>query len=198
MSFDWQTISIVVSSLVALFGVGLSVYTLYAQRRDKRPRLKVTATEDIAVTTRMQGTLLLGVAMRRNDAGKPDGAGEPVVCLELANLGEKIARVVEVRMVQPSGAYMILGSMGAERPFPPVIEPGDSTRCWIGLGKVTDILRTRGVTGKVRLRFEVNDALGYVHKDEMVIDTEEWVPYSTFFSEQVLRSPKQPDAARRG
>jgi hypothetical protein len=117
----------------------------------------------------MQGTLLLGMGMKRNDAGKPDGAGEPVVCLKLANTGEKTVSVVEVRMVQPSGAYMRLESMGAERPFPPVIEPGDSIRCWIGLGKVTDILRVGGGTGKVRLTFEVKDALGHIHKDEMVI-----------------------------
>lgn len=150
-------------------GVGFGPYTIYVQRRDKRPRLKVTAREDTVVTTQMQGTLLLGMGMKRNDAGKPDGAGEPVVCLKLANTGEKTVSVVEVRMVQPSGAYMRLESMGAERPFPPVIEPGDSTRCWIGLGKVTDILRVGGGTGKVRLTFEVKDALGHIHKDEMVI-----------------------------
>src|SRR5215211_6798080 len=148
MELDWQTITTGASLVAGLVGSGLGVYNSYIHRRDKRPRLKVTAREDIAVTTRMQGTLLLGTAMKRNGGGQPAGAGEPVVCLELANLGEKIARVVEVRMVQPSGAYMILGSMGAEWPFPPVIEPGDSTRCWIGLGKVTDILRVRGVTGK--------------------------------------------------
>jgi hypothetical protein len=132
----------------------------------------------------MQGTLLLGTATKRNDAGEPDGAGEPVVCLELANLGEKTVRVVEVRMVEPSGAYMRLGSMGAERPFPPVIEPGDSTRCWIGLGKVTDIVRVGGTIGKVRLTFEVRDALGHVHKDKLDINTDEWLAYSAFFSEQ--------------
>jgi hypothetical protein len=80
---------------------------------------------------------------------------------------------------------MRLGSMRAERPFPPVIEPGDSTRCWIGLGEVTDIVRVRGTTGKVRLTFEVEDALGHVHKDEMHVDTDEWLPYLAFFSEQI-------------
>lgn len=96
-----------------------------------------------------------------------------MVCLELANLGDKTVRVVEVRIVQPSGAYMRLESMGAERPFPPVIEPGDSTHCWIGLGQVTDIVRVGETTGTVRLTFEVRDALGYIHKDSMDVNTDE-------------------------
>ena len=173
-----------VSPLLALLSLGLGIYNSYAQRRDKRPRLKVTASEDIAVTTTLQGTFLLGAGVKGNDAGEPIVAGEPVVCLDLANPGENTVRVVEVRMVQPSGAYMRLGSMGAERFFPPVVEPGDSARCWIGLGSVTDILRVGGITGKVRVTFEVKDALGYVHKDKMRIDTDEWVPYSALYSER--------------
>lgn len=182
MNIDWQTILPVASLFVALMALGFSIYTFRVQRRDKQLRLKVTAREDIAVTTRMQGTFLLGVGTKRDEAGKPVGAGEPVVCLELANLCERTVRVVEVRMVQPSGAYMRLGSMGAEQPFPPRVEPGDSTRCWIGLGEVTDIVRTGGVSGKARLTFEVRDALGHIHKDTIEIDTDEWVSYSALFS----------------
>ncbi len=184
MTFDWQTILAGVSLFVALVLLGFRVHDFYVQRRDKRPRLKVTASEDTAVTTTLQGTFLLGAGIKRSDAGEPIGAGEPMVCLELANPGERTVRVVEVRMVQPSGAYMRLENMGAERSLPPVVEPGDSTRCWIGLGAVTDIVRVGGVTGTVRVTFEVKDALGYVHKDEMQIDTDEWVPYSAFFSER--------------
>ncbi len=182
MDLDWQIIPLVAGPFVAVVALVFSVYTFCVQRRDKRPRLKVTAREDVAVTTRMQGTFLLGVGMKRDEAGKPAGAGEPIICLEVANVGEKTVRVVEVKLVQPSGAYMRLGSMGAERPFPPRVEPGDSTRCWIGLGEVTDIVRTGGASGRIRLTFEAKDALGYVHKGTITVDTDEWVPYSTLFS----------------
>ena len=198
MAFDWQTVTTLVSPFLALFGAGVSVYTLYVQRRDKRTHLRVTVTEDVIATTKMQGAFLLGAPMNRDDAGRPVGVGEPVACLELANLGEKTVRVVAVRMVEPSGAYMRVTTLGAEGPFPPVIEPGDSTRCWIGLGTVTDIVRTRGTTGEVRLTFEVTDALGHVHKGKMVVNTDEWLPYSDFFSEQAVQTTERPDAAYTG
>jgi hypothetical protein len=184
MDLDWQTVTTGISVLISLVVLGLGVYTFYIQRKDKRPRLKVTVREDTATTTKMQGTFLLGVGVKRNEDGKPDGAGEPVVCLELANLGEKTVRVVEVKMVQSSGAYMRLENMGAERPFPPVIEPGDSTRCWISLGKITDTVWVGGGRGKIRLTFEVKDSLGQMHRDKIDIDTDEWAPYSTLFSER--------------
>ena len=184
MDFDWRTIFPVASLFVALIALGFSAYTFRVQRRDKQPRLKVIAREDLAVTTRMRGTFLLGVGMKRDETGKPAGAGEPVICLEVANVGEKTVRVVEVKLVQPSGAYMRLGSMGAEQPFPPKVEPGDSTRCWIGLGEVTDIVKAGGASGRTQLTFEVKDALGYVHRGTITVDTDEWVSYSTFFSER--------------
>lgn len=184
MIFDGQMIFMVVSFFVAIVALGFSFYMFRVQRKDKRPRLKVTAKEDTATTTKMQGTFLLGTNMKRNGEGKLGGAVEPVVRLELANLGDKKVRVVEVRMVQSSGAYMRLGSMGAEQPFPPMIESGDSTRCWIGLGKITDIVRVSGTRGRVRLTFEVKDSLGHIHRGKINIDTDEWAPYSTLFSER--------------
>jgi hypothetical protein len=78
MSFDWQTISALVSPLVALFGVGLSIYTrtvlqsASASSRSlldstQQANLKSSLPSDVSLTSKGNTVVMIGV--RRSERG---------------------------------------------------------------------------------------------------------------------------------
>ncbi|MFZ5858047.1 MAG: hypothetical protein ACOYZ6_14560 [Chloroflexota bacterium] len=132
----------IVTAVVAIAGLGLSIYNLYVTRRDKKPLLH----SKISYGFREQGSKI----------------GEPMLILEVANAGEKTVRVVSVDLDLGKKKITYPFIDGTQR-FPFDLPSGQNAIFWTPKKEVMAKLQKGEYKGKVKLRAVFSDAIGTAH-----------------------------------
>lgn len=137
---DPKDISDVVTAIVAVAGLILSVYNLYASRRDKSPRL---------ISKMSNGFLTSGPEV-----------SSPMLFLEIANAGEKEVKISAVEVAIGKHRVISFGGITGTKNVPFELPPGESVKFWIPLEEFATSLRKQNVYGNIKARACFRDAIG--------------------------------------
>ncbi|TEU19593.1 MAG: hypothetical protein E3J21_03300 [Anaerolineales bacterium] len=157
---DLSNVSDIITALVAIAGLGLSIYNLYINRRDKKPRL---------VAKISNGFLTYGPEL-----------SPPMLLLEIANAGEKKVMISAVEIAWRKHKAVFIKGIDGTRDVPFELPAGESANFWTPLEDFASSLEEEGVSGKVRVRACFRDAIGnqYLSK-KLKVDVNEWSPRAT-------------------
>jgi hypothetical protein len=103
---DMNKFSDIIVALVALGGFGISIYTLFITRREKKPRLR----------SKINYGFLSGEF----------GTTESMLMLDVENIGEKQVLVSSVEIFLGHGKKLMYPSMEGDRKLPFELQPGHS------------------------------------------------------------------------
>ena len=132
------------TGLIALAALGVSLYNLHLQRRDKRPQLKITGS----LSTLMEANL------------KP---AEDVYMINVANTGQMPTAVTQVYLWDKPDRKIAFPNISGEKPLPCKLDPGDGANWWVGYEALREALRRSGHRGTVRVKLEATDQTGRSH-----------------------------------
>ena len=136
---DW---SVLITTLVALYGALLSTYNLISSRRDKRRRVKVELSVGV-----LQGTLVL--------------------LFEVSNPGHIAVTIQPPRLQLPKrGGTIVFPTPRSDVQFPHDLSPGTKCTVWTSPAKLANQLKENGFSGKVNLVGFCKDAVGTTHKSK--------------------------------
>ncbi|MDP9476210.1 MAG: hypothetical protein M3R38_11115 [Actinomycetota bacterium] len=150
------------SPVVSLLALGLAVLSLYLQRRDKHPRLKIRHK------TAMVPSL-----------PSPD---DPRAQFHVANPGEQTITVSAVhlvlkggRRIPVTGGWMIdtEGKLGFIT-LPCKLTSGESVSFLTDLRQLAKVLESMGYYPKAKFKIEVTDATDKTYTKRTKINTKEW------------------------
>ncbi len=133
-----------VTAIVATAALIVSVLSLYLQRRDKRPRLKITGS----LSTFTDGDF---------------NPGEHVYMLGVANRGSIPVTVTQLYIWYSRSWKFVFPEIRGTRPLPCRLDPGDGSSWWVGYEALREALRRSGLKGKVTIKIEATDATGGCH-----------------------------------
>lgn len=138
MSFG--TISDIIVAIVALCGLGISIYTFRITRQEKKPRLSAK----------------INYGFLSNDFG----TSETMLMLDVGNIGEKQVFVSSIEILLSHEKKLMYPSMEGDRNLPFELQPGQSAHFWIPMDILKSSLRKRGYNRKLKIRANFRDALG--------------------------------------
>jgi hypothetical protein len=147
----------IIIAVVALYGAGLSTYTLIQNNKEKRRQLKVHITKRFPVSK--EGQVL-----------KPDG-----IIIHIKNPGYKKVTVVDSQIMLPKEEVLIFPSPIGNIRFPYEIEEGKDCVVSIELQKVISGANELGYSGDVKLKAKVIDGAGdrYISKKALKLNLDE-------------------------
>ncbi len=140
----------IVNAAIALLALFVAGYSLYLQRRDKRPRLTVTYNDHIP----------------RDEEGR---SYYDVVSLRAVNGAHVPVRVVALRLGLPDGRVLPLSEVNdsvrpylleGEEKLPYKLEPGERARFSTFRTEVKGKVRDAGFRGGVKYQVAIEDAQG--------------------------------------
>lgn len=153
---DYVLITNVVVAMVALYGAVLSSYTLLTQRRDKKPKIKVSFS--------------------RGFIGNSIYLSAPKFIFEAINTGQ-------VPVYLSSAGYLLPKKFGEERLtafftgpdpdasshwFPHTLEPGNSFTAYRDADEIINALKGRGYTEKVAIQPFYKDRAGNTYMGKKI------------------------------
>lgn len=143
VSFDWGT---AVTAAVAVYGAGLSTYTFITQRRDNRPRVKVTLSYGaLFLRDRPQIALMIGVS----------------------NPGKHNVTVKSVWLQLPNKHRFFMPRLEGTTQLPCELAVGQGQTFWMWPTIVAGELSKQGMTGDVKLSAGATDANGNEYRSEV-------------------------------
>ncbi len=147
-----------VTAIVATAALIVSIISLVLQRRDRRPRLKITGS--------------LSTFMDHNF-----NAGEHVYMLNVANKGATPVTVTQLYIWYSRSWKFAFPEIRGDRPLPCKLDPEDGARWWVGYEALREALRRSGLKGKVRIKIEATDATGGSHatRTRIVLNSPWWL-----------------------
>jgi len=144
----------IVTAIVAVAGLGLSIYNLYVNRRDKRPLLRSKISN---------GFLTYGPEL-----------SDVMLILEVANPGEKHVTVSAVEMLFGKEKAIFPNIQGTNR-LPFELQSGQNASFWTPANEFASDLQRRGYKGKLKIRANFRDAVGNNYaSNKFTINIDEW------------------------
>jgi hypothetical protein len=137
----------IVTAVVAVAGLGLSIYNFYIRWQDEKPRLQIRYE--------------YGFVPFRN----------PIVSFTIANSGNKVpVNVVSIRIPLKNDKVMYFPHLQGEKQMPCRIEPAERVRFWDDFASVAETLIQEGYSGIAEVLLEVEDGLGNVYEEQTKIN----------------------------
>jgi hypothetical protein len=182
---DWQTIGIVVSLALGIYGAGLSSVNTWMQHRDRRPRVKVSLTH----------ALLVGgaVSIVRGASGPNSDA---MLQIAATNTGTQPVTLGGYGLFLPKGGSPVLVQRaalgtGQGRPnrialpgahtqdrFPCELQPGQGCKVWIEVVDIARSLQQLGYDGNVELRAYYTDFSDGVYRSNLLpVNVTDWAQH---------------------
>ena len=135
-----SNISDFIVPIVALCSLGISFYTLYITRQEKKPRLKTKINYGF-----LESEL---------------GTSETMFMLDVGNIGEKQVLVSSFEILLDPGNKLMYSLIEGDRKLPFELQPGQSAHFWIPVDDLKSSLRKRRFTKKLKIRANFRDAIG--------------------------------------
>lgn len=137
---NFGTVSDIVVAIVALFGLGISIYNFYIKRQEKKPHLNTK----------------INYGFLSDDFG----TSETMLMLDVGNIGEKQVLVSSIEILLDHGKKLMYPSMEGDRNLPFELQPGQGAHFWIPVDVLKSSLKKRGYKRKLKIRANFKDALG--------------------------------------
>lgn len=145
-----------VTAIMATAALIVSIISLYLQRRDKRPQLRVTGSVSTLVDAELKPV-------------------EYVYMLSVANRGQMPTTVTQVYLWDKPDWKIVFPAVRGQMTLPCKLEPGEGTSWWVNYEELREALRQMGHEGKIRVKLEATDATGGSHtKRENIILNAPW------------------------
>src|ERR1051326_1405690 len=141
-----STVATLATAIASVAAVVLSTYTLYVQRREKRPRIEVEASISF-------------IAFGPN-------VSDPVVMLTAKNLGQQTATLSIPGFFLPNRMQMSIPNPNSIVQFPYEIPPDKNCQVWIDLKKFAGQLKHTGFYGEITLVGFYKDLVGRTYKSK--------------------------------
>jgi hypothetical protein len=152
-------VAVIIGMVGGITGTILGIYNTVIQRRNSRPRLKVI----------MEAKFLVVGAIN----------SEPLICIEVQNVGDKPVRLFYPRLlIKEHRSQIMLDPTFAQSnvEFPKDLEPGQSFTTMVEKRVLGQSMKLQGSTGKIRIRPIVTDGINRLYKGKhMVFDIDEAV-----------------------
>lgn len=149
---DWTT---GVTAVVALYGAGLSTYTLIQNRKEKQRQISVKLSN---------GFLTYGPEL-----------SPAMLLIEATNPGDRTVVLNTVGLSLPDGKTVAFPNPQSTVCFPYPLQEGNSCMVWTPLKELAQQLSQKGYSGKVRLVGFYRDQLGTVYRSNaFAFDTDGW------------------------
>ena len=159
MTLDLGDLASLITALVAIAGLGLSIYNFFVAKREKSPQLRVKLSN---------GLLVSG----------PD-LSETMLIIEVANPGTKPVIINSVAISFKGQIAIFPGILPGTHRVPFELEPGKNATFWTPLSEFASSLLEEGARGKVKLRARVSSATGdYYLSNTFTLDVDRWAGYS--------------------
>jgi hypothetical protein len=139
-----------VTAVVAVVALVVSTISLYLQRRDKRPLLKIRGS----------------IATLYGSDNEPV---ENVYWFDVANIGQIPATVTQIYVWDKPDWKWAFQDLRGQSAFPCKLEPGEGAGWWVNYEVLREVLRRNGHRGKVRVKLEARDATGGSHTERTKI-----------------------------
>jgi hypothetical protein len=139
----------ILTAAVAVYGALLSTYTFWANRRDKRPRVRARISF---------GFLTL-----------PTGLSPEMLLLECSNPGHVPVTINNPGILLSDGRTLAFIGRQSNVAFPHTLETGRSCTAWEAAGTIVEQLTETGFSGTVRLVPFCRDQIGNTYKGKGVM-----------------------------
>lgn len=151
-----ESIALIVTALVAVYGAGLSTWTFYHNRARTRIRLNI----EIAM-----GFLpVMG-----------SGLGPTNLILEVSNPGHRAVTVQPPSILLPDGRQVVFMNPNSEVEFPFELREGKNCHSWTPLRDLAIQIGDAGLSGTVDLVASVKDLVGNEFKSKKwPLDVDDW------------------------
>ena len=150
---EWTEI---ITTIIAAYGALLATYTLVAQLRGKKPRIRVKAS---------MGFLEFGSY----------GTSDAMVFLSAQNVGHKAVTLSSKGLLLPKKGRLFLLNPKSDVSFPYELLPERDCRVWIEARQLATDLKSRGFSGRVRLVGYYGDQADRIHKSKpFKFDVDDW------------------------
>ena len=157
MQPDFADLAAFITALVALAGLGLSIYNFILARRDRLPRLRVKLQNGFLTADRSLSDLML--------------------IIEVANPATTRVTVTSVGIVFNTHLAVWPGRLPGTVAIPFDLDPGKNASFWTPLRNFAHSLYEEGYRRKVRLRARVSSAVGDEFTSRpFTLDLDEWKP----------------------
>jgi hypothetical protein len=146
-----------ITAVVAVAALGVSIYGLYLQRRDKNPQLRVEGS--------------LSSFMDRNM-----NVMEYVYMITVANQSTAPVTVTQIYIWDRPDWKLVVLDWRGDTPLPCELEPWKSSRWWSNYEELRETLRSNGHRGTVRVKLEAKDASGGSHttRTKIILNAPWW------------------------
>jgi hypothetical protein len=152
-SITLDDLTSILTALIALAGLGLSVYNLRLARRDKQIQLK--------------SKLSHGFLPRGADLG------ELMLILEVSNPGEKLATITSVGLQWKKRSIAFIHGIPGTTQIPFELPVGKNETFWTPVRELARTLKDENAKGRVRLHAQFRTAISTEHvSKKLVLDVD--------------------------
>jgi hypothetical protein len=146
-----------ITGVVAVAALGVSIYGLYLQRRDKSPRLQVRGSLSSLMDHNMN-------------------VMEYVFMITVANKSTAPVTVTQIYIWDRPNWKLVVQDWRGDRTLPCELEPWQSASWWSNYEGLRETLRSNGHRGKVRVKLEATDASGGSHaaRTKIILNAPWW------------------------
>jgi len=146
-----------ITAVVAVAALGVSIYGLYLQRRDKSPRLQVRGSLSSLMDHDMSVV-------------------EYVYMITVANQSTDPVTVTQLYIWDKPDWKQVVLNLRGERPLPCELGSWQSASWWVNYEGLRETLRRNGHRGKLRVKLEATDASGGSHfaRTQIILNAPWW------------------------
>lgn len=144
---DWKAVSwnSAITSVLAIYGAGLSTYNIIAKNRESRRVIKVSMKYGWPVFGQQQ-------------------LGDDCVFVEATNPGNRAVTLASVTIRLANGRQLVIRQTSSELPHE--LQAGNNVTAWVGLDQLKATLRDEHLSGDVWLKGIYRDAVGAEYKSK--------------------------------
>ena len=150
---SWPTI---VAAMVAVVGILISIYTLWATRKEKKRQVKVE--------------LSIGILTYDGPHTSP-----AMLLISASNPGHRAVILNSTGLILPNKTKVLFPKSQSHVTYPYELKEGNNCTTWTDLKEFAKLLREEGFSGKVNLVGFYKDGVGDTHKSKPIeLDVDEW------------------------